>query len=188
MRSTGAGSSPNLRPRTLRASRAAAPMRSVDRTRATRPEDYAAQVMEQLQRADPPETTARPTCGAKRSRGRGFCRSRALYPNGRCHFHGGPSTGPKTAAGLARSLAALARAREVRQAAKRAASPAGRIEALAAQGLSVAAICEASGLDRDLVRRVLLEAAEAARTNREPDMSGVATSAAGSNTCVKSPA
>lgn len=34
-------------------------------------------------------------CGAKTRRGTP-CRSTKLYPNGRCHNHGGPSTGPKT--------------------------------------------------------------------------------------------
>lgn len=33
----------------------------------------------------------RPICGATRARGRGVCQSTALYPNGRCKVHGGPS-------------------------------------------------------------------------------------------------
>lgn len=33
----------------------------------------------------------RPVCGAQRSRGRGVCQAVALYPNGRCRVHGGPS-------------------------------------------------------------------------------------------------
>src|SRR3954447_9659461 len=40
-------------------------------------------------------------CGAKRRNG-GSCQGPAM-PNGRCRFHGGLSTGPKTEAGLARS-------------------------------------------------------------------------------------
>jgi len=33
----------------------------------------------------------RPICGAKRAKGRGICQSTALYENGRCRNHGGPS-------------------------------------------------------------------------------------------------
>ena len=44
-------------------------------------------------------------CGAKNRRGTP-CRCKALR-NGRCRFHGGRSTGPKTAAGKARSAANL---------------------------------------------------------------------------------
>lgn len=33
----------------------------------------------------------RPICGSKRSKGRGVCQSTALYPNGRCKVHGGPT-------------------------------------------------------------------------------------------------
>jgi hypothetical protein len=40
-------------------------------------------------------------CGAK-TRAGGSCRSPAM-PNGRCHKHGGASTGPRTVEGLARS-------------------------------------------------------------------------------------
>lgn len=49
--------------------------------------------------------TAR-TCGAKNRRGQP-CGCKQLYPNGRCRFHGGPSTGPKTPEGKQRSLAAV---------------------------------------------------------------------------------
>lgn len=41
----------------------------------------------------------RPICGALGKRSRKPCQQAILYPNGRCHFHGGPSTGPKTEAG-----------------------------------------------------------------------------------------
>ncbi|WP_283206833.1 HGGxSTG domain-containing protein [Methylobacterium thuringiense] len=44
---------------------------------------------------------AAPRCGAKTREGIS-CRSPAM-PNGRCRMHGGASTGPKTAEGLARS-------------------------------------------------------------------------------------
>ena len=44
---------------------------------------------------------AAPRCGAKRRDG-GSCTSPAM-PNGRCRMHGGLSTGPRTAEGLARS-------------------------------------------------------------------------------------
>ena len=43
-------------------------------------------------------------CGAK-TRAGGFCQCPAM-PNGRCHKHGGASTGPRTAEGLARSRTA----------------------------------------------------------------------------------
>jgi hypothetical protein len=44
---------------------------------------------------------ASPRCGAKRRDGEP-CRGAAM-PNGRCRMHGGPSTGPRTVEGLARS-------------------------------------------------------------------------------------
>jgi hypothetical protein len=46
------------------------------------------------------------TCGAKNRRGEP-CQCKLLLKGGRCKFHGGMSTGPKTAAGKARTLAAL---------------------------------------------------------------------------------
>jgi hypothetical protein len=45
-----------------------------------------------------------PACGA-RNRAGSACGNRPL-PNGRCRFHGGLSTGPRTANGLARMRAA----------------------------------------------------------------------------------
>src|SRR3954470_7922205 len=47
-----------------------------------------------------PLAQACPRCGAQ-TRARGPCRSPAM-PNGRCRMHGGTSTGPRTAEGLAR--------------------------------------------------------------------------------------
>ncbi len=44
-------------------------------------------------------------CGARTRRGTP-CRARGLGKGGRCRFHGGASTGPRTPEGLARSLAA----------------------------------------------------------------------------------
>lgn len=49
-------------------------------------------------------------CGATTRAGRP-CKRTDLYGNGRCKFHGGLSTGPKTAAGKARALANLAKGR-----------------------------------------------------------------------------
>ena len=49
---------------------------------------------------------ARDVCGAKNRRG-APCQCKLLYANGRCKFHGGLSTGPRTTEGKARSLAAL---------------------------------------------------------------------------------
>ena len=46
------------------------------------------------------------TCGAKNRKGLP-CQCKQLYPNGRCRFHGGPSTGPKTLEGKQRSLDAM---------------------------------------------------------------------------------
>jgi hypothetical protein len=43
-------------------------------------------------------------CGAK-TRAGGTCQRMAMFPSGRCHLHGGKSTGPRTAAGKARSAA-----------------------------------------------------------------------------------
>lgn len=45
-------------------------------------------------------------CGAKNRQGKA-CQCKLLLASGRCKFHGGMSTGPKTAAGMARTLAAL---------------------------------------------------------------------------------
>jgi hypothetical protein len=45
---------------------------------------------------------AAPRCGAKRRHDGGSCQQPAM-PNGRCRFHGGKSTGPRTAEGLERS-------------------------------------------------------------------------------------
>jgi len=63
-----------------------------------------------LARPEQPPSRAEPVrrCGARRSYGRGLCRCSALYANGRCRMHGGPSRGPVTAEGKARALAALA--------------------------------------------------------------------------------
>jgi hypothetical protein len=47
---------------------------------------------------------AAPRCGAKTRAGQ-CCRQPAMA-NGRCRFHGGKSTGPRTAAGLARARGA----------------------------------------------------------------------------------
>lgn len=43
------------------------------------------------------------SCGARTSSGKP-CRMTALFTNGRCIWHGGKSTGPKTPEGRARSL------------------------------------------------------------------------------------
>lgn len=45
-------------------------------------------------------------CGARRKRDGQPCEARALR-NGRCRFHGGLSTGPRTPEGRARALACL---------------------------------------------------------------------------------
>jgi len=41
-------------------------------------------------------------CGAKTKRGT-LCKQRSLFTNGRCKFHGGASTGPRTKKGKKRS-------------------------------------------------------------------------------------
>jgi hypothetical protein len=46
-------------------------------------------------------------CGAK-TRSGSPCKRTDIYLNGRCKFHGGLSTGPKTPAGRARAVANLA--------------------------------------------------------------------------------
>lgn len=48
-------------------------------------------------------------CGGKGRRSGKPCQSTDLYPNGRCKWHGGASTGPKTAEGKERSQANLLR-------------------------------------------------------------------------------
>jgi hypothetical protein len=50
------------------------------------------------------ENPMRKLCGAKTRKG-GSCKGLAMA-NGRCRMHGGPSTGPRTAEGLARLRAA----------------------------------------------------------------------------------
>ncbi len=45
---------------------------------------------------------AAPRCGAKRRHDGRACQQPAM-PNGRCRFHGGKSTGPRTPQGLERS-------------------------------------------------------------------------------------
>ena len=52
----------------------------------------------------------RASCGARTRRGTP-CRCAAL-PNGRCKYHGGLSTGPKTPEGKARALANLRQYRD----------------------------------------------------------------------------
>lgn len=55
-----------------------------------------------LKNGNPPGDLSKArTCGAKTRRGTA-CRGPAMT-NGRCRMHGGPSTGPRTAAGLERS-------------------------------------------------------------------------------------
>ena len=49
-------------------------------------------------------------CGALTRRGT-LCECKKLYKNGRCKFHGGLSTGPKTAEGKARAAMNLEKAR-----------------------------------------------------------------------------
>lgn len=57
--------------------------------------------------AHPPELVGL-TCGAMNRRG-APCRSSQIFANGRCKFHGGLSTGPKSAAGKAAALANLSK-------------------------------------------------------------------------------
>jgi hypothetical protein len=47
-------------------------------------------------------------CGARNRKGQP-CQVKTLYRNGRCKFHGGLSTGPKTKEGKAKALANLRR-------------------------------------------------------------------------------
>lgn len=54
-----------------------------------------------------PKSSVGKPCGATTRRG-APCRIRETYPNGRCKFHGGASTGPRTDEGKARARANLA--------------------------------------------------------------------------------
>lgn len=56
----------------------------------------------------PPECVGM-VCGGKGRRSGRPCQCREIYPNGRCKWHGGASTGPKTAEGKARSQSNLRR-------------------------------------------------------------------------------
>ncbi|MGI8740032.1 MAG: HGGxSTG domain-containing protein [Gammaproteobacteria bacterium] len=58
-----------------------------------------------------------PRCGAHCKHTDNHCRARALT-NGRCKYHGGLSTGPKTSAGKARALANLKQFRKPRHSTK----------------------------------------------------------------------
>lgn len=49
-----------------------------------------------------PEEIRGMMCGAQ-NRNKAPCKQRVLYTNGRCKFHGGASTGPKTRKGKAKS-------------------------------------------------------------------------------------
>jgi hypothetical protein len=71
---------------------------------------------------------AAPRCGACCKRTGLACRGPAM-PNGRCRFHGGRSTGPRTAAGKANSLAAVWRHGRRDAAARAAAAERGRARA-----------------------------------------------------------
>ena len=51
---------------------------------------------------DYPEECKNMTCGAKTRAGHP-CKSKAIFSNGRCKFHGGLSTGPKTLEGRRKS-------------------------------------------------------------------------------------
>jgi len=57
--------------------------------------------MEALGKPDFPNELFELTCGAKNRKGTP-CKRKDLYSNGRCKFHGGLSTGPKTQAGKRR--------------------------------------------------------------------------------------
>ncbi len=54
------------------------------------------------------DAVAKPVCGARTRRGTP-CMCKNLLRGGRCRFHGGMSTGPRTTEGKARSAANLTR-------------------------------------------------------------------------------
>jgi hypothetical protein len=58
--------------------------------------------------AFPPECIGM-VCGGKGRRSGRPCQCKEIFANGRCKWHGGASTGPKTAEGKSRSLANLRR-------------------------------------------------------------------------------
>ena len=51
-------------------------------------------------------------CGAQSRNGTPCRNDGTQFPNGRCKFHGGPSTGPKTTAGKAKAAANGARGKQ----------------------------------------------------------------------------
>jgi hypothetical protein len=66
------------------------------------PDEPHAQRRGWLKNGNPPgDLAAAPRCGARTRRGTA-CQAPAMR-NGRCRMHGGPSTGPRTPEGLARS-------------------------------------------------------------------------------------
>jgi len=66
----------------------------------------------------PPECEGM-TCGAKAKSTGEPCKSEQLYRNGRCKFHGGRSTGPKSLAGKLAALENLRLGREPHRAAEK---------------------------------------------------------------------
>lgn len=64
----------------------------------------------QARRKQAVQACPKPRCGARRKRDGLPCQAQAL-PRGRCKLHGGMSSGPKTEAGKARSMANLRRGR-----------------------------------------------------------------------------
>ncbi len=104
-----------------------------------------------------------PRCGAKaRTQGGAPCRAPAMK-NGRCRMHGGKATGPRTAEGLARIIAAVTRhgyySKEARAARRRAAALKAAARALRAAERAAAVL--AAG-------RVLLVLARAGAHPTEP--------------------
>jgi hypothetical protein len=78
-------------------------------------EDFFAKYLNEIPRKllpeypDLPEECRSMTCGGKGRRSGEPCKQRELYLNGRCKWHGGLSTGPKTAEGRTKSLKNLKR-------------------------------------------------------------------------------
>ena len=66
-----------------------------------------------------PEELRGITCGARKKNGE-LCRNTRLGPGGRCPYHGGFSTGPRSEEGKQRCVEALRRSVEAKRAARQA--------------------------------------------------------------------
>lgn len=98
---------PLARPEITRASRACTPARTTPATETDAPAAVARVRARLVPKPQRNTGTARVICGARRRRDGQPCEALSVPGKRRCRWHGGCSTGPRTADGRARSLANL---------------------------------------------------------------------------------